>query len=172
MTQSETALPGPLPWTSSATPSGNARQASLAEAERPKISVLILAFSRRQFVRDAVESVLSQSLSRNQYEVIVLKGFDDGVIDPYLSAHGVKSHRVERGWGFAYSEGVRLARAEVICFLDDDDLFFSHKLACIVEEFSRFPRLGYLHNTFIVDSGNRPIDLGEQLTGVYKLARS
>lgn len=58
----------------------------------PKLSVVITAHNRRKFLRAAVDSVLSQSLARSEYEVIVVKNFRDQNLDRYFA----KKKRIKR----------------------------------------------------------------------------
>lgn len=130
--------------------------------EQPIISIIIIDYSRPKFLKRAVDSALSQNMLRSQFEVIVVKNFEDPSIDYYLRETGVISLLPVRNnspmtWGFAAAEGVRIARGEIICFLDDDDEFKELKLNVVYEEFKKNERLGYLHNGFelIDELGNR-----------------
>ncbi len=122
-------------------------------ADSPVISVVVTAYSRREFLRDAVESVLSQTLDCHQYKVIVLKDFKEDALDSFLSEHGVRVYRDEMKVGRALARGIRLARGDIVCFLDDDDLFQAEKLSYVKAAFATDPGLGYLHNSFVVEYG-------------------
>jgi len=47
----------------------------------PYISVIVTAYKRRQYLYNALLSLKAQTLSRNKYEVIVVKDFEDPQID-------------------------------------------------------------------------------------------
>ena len=57
----------------------------------PKISIIVTAFNRREFLRNAIESILKQTLDRAQFEIIVTKNFSDAAIDDYLNENHVIS---------------------------------------------------------------------------------
>ncbi len=127
----------------------------------PFLSVVVTAYRRRQFVLEAVRSVLSQQVDRSAYEVIVLKDFVDDAIDGALAAEAptVRVHTEDlRRMGDMIAKGVELARGEVVCFLEDDDRFRPGKLAAVRERFRASPDLAYLRNAYGgIDVEGRPI---------------
>ncbi|MCH4816713.1 MAG: glycosyltransferase [Saccharolobus sp.] len=95
----------------------------------PYISVIITAYNRKQFLLDAIKSVLNQSLNRNEYEILVAKNFKDDNIDNYLYNNKIKNISIFRSVNNSYiAEAVKLSSGEIISFLDDDDLFLPTKL--------------------------------------------
>ncbi|AWR93949.1 glycosyltransferase family 2 protein [Acidianus brierleyi] len=111
----------------------------------PFISVIVTAHNRREYLRDAVDSVLNQTI--DDYEIIVVKNFKDE-IDDYLKENGVKSVLVgDQTQGMDVISGLKEARGEVISFLDDDDLFLPRKLEKVKEVFQD-EEVGYYHNAF------------------------
>jgi len=113
---------------------------------RPLISVIITAYNRKEFLRQAVSSVLNQTISRCDYEVVVTKNFQTEFDGEWLS-EGVKilSFQGSR-WGERVAHALRYCRGEVVCFLDDDDLFMPHKLKIVAKEFTENPRLAFMHH--------------------------
>jgi len=55
------------------------------------ISVIITAHNRRRFLLEAVNSALNQTLPKDEYEIIVVKNFEDERIDKFLEEHYVKN---------------------------------------------------------------------------------
>ena len=126
----------------------------------PAYSVIILAYNRKQYLRTAVSSALDQSLPRDRYEILVFKNFEDPEIDAYLETNGVRNLTSDPD---ARPRTMRTvldeAHGDVLCFLDDDDVWMRDKLAVVDREFSRDPTLGYFHNGFdVVDDDLRPFD--------------
>lgn len=128
--------------------------------ESVRVSVIILAFNRREYLRAAVASALDQTLPRDQYEILAFKNFEDAELDAYLRENGVRNFTSEptarpRTMRTVLEE----ARADILCFLDDDDIFLREKLASVDREFSDDPTLGYYHNGFqVVDDELKPFD--------------
>ncbi|EQD61443.1 glycosyltransferase, partial [mine drainage metagenome] len=86
------------------------------------LSVIITAYRRRSFLREAVESTLDQTLPRSQYEILVIKDWVDAEMDPWLRQNSVRViHDEEPRVGGMLATGIAQARGDVISFLDDDD---------------------------------------------------
>ena len=98
------------------------------------VSVVIPAYGHAEYVVQAVESVLAQTLP--PLEVIVV---DDGSPDdtgarlaPLAAAGRIRYVRqANAGVAAARNHGASLARGEFLCFVDDDDLLFPHALATL-----------------------------------------
>ena len=98
----------------------------------PRVSVVIPAFNRAGTIREAAESVLSQSF--DDLELIVV---DDGSSDGTLTALEAVSDsrlrvlalRENRGVSVARNRGIDAARAPWVAFQDSDDLWRRDKLA-------------------------------------------
>ncbi len=95
----------------------------------PKISVVIPVYNRGNFVRESIDSVLTQTFQ--DFEVIAI---DDGSTDHSLSvlqSYGSKIKvltQVNQGQGIARNFGIEHARGDFIAFLDSDDLWEPSKL--------------------------------------------
>ncbi|WP_338100432.1 glycosyltransferase, partial [Metallosphaera sedula] len=62
---------------------------SLSDNYMVFISVIITAHNRKEYLMQAVDSALNQTLPKTEYEVIVVKNFED--YDEELEKKGVKS---------------------------------------------------------------------------------
>jgi len=107
----------------------------------PYISVIISVYNRTQYVGEALNSVLSQTLDRDKYEVLVITNVDlperDGV-------KIIKSN--ERWYGAMIAQGIEEARGEIISVLDDDDLFLPNKLEVIYKIFKENDKISLVKN--------------------------
>ena len=111
------------------------------------ITVLIVAHNRKEFVLEAVRSVLSQDYDRRGFEVIVVKNFKDDKIDLFLQENGVITILSDaKNLSNKQAVGIENAHGDIICFLDDDDLFESQKLKVISEYFRNYDNLSFFHN--------------------------
>ena len=93
--------------------------------ELPSTSVVVPCYNAGAYVSDAIESILRQDHQAN--EIIVI---DDGSVDG--SAALVTEHfgsrvryqfQPHQGMSAARNQGIRLARASCVAFLDADDLW-------------------------------------------------
>ena len=126
---------------------GTASEPRLPRARGPRVSVLIGALRRREFLPLAVESVLRQTLPRASYQVVVVKDFPGNGFDDRLRREGVTVvHRESESMGALMQAGVEACEGEVVSFLDDDDTFDPEKLRRVRDAFAGEPDLGYYHN--------------------------
>ena len=91
------------------------------------ISVLILAYNRKDFVCDALNSVLNQTINSDYYEIFVLTNFNDSHLAQMINSHSGNpriKHIVlgDQSIGFYILKGLECSSGEIITFLDDDDL--------------------------------------------------
>jgi glycosyltransferase involved in cell wall biosynthesis len=97
---------------------------------RPGFSVLIPAYNQPEYVRETIESVLSQTFT--DYEVIVV---DDGSTDrtpQVLESYGTRIQLIRQsnaGAELARDKAAALARGEYLVMLDHDDLLLPGALA-------------------------------------------
>jgi len=122
----------------------------------PYISVVITSYNRKEFLLEAFNSALNQTLDRDKYEIIVTKNFTDDKMDNYIKKNGGKLVFFE-GWsiGKRIADASKYAKGEVVCFLDDDDLFMKEKLEYIYNAFLENKNLIYVNNAriYIDDKG-------------------
>jgi len=106
----------------------------MANPESPLVSVIIPTFNRDWALKEAIDSVLSQT-----YAALELIVVDDGSTDGtpgILAAYGDclrTLHQDNRGVSAARNAGWRSARGDLIAFLDSDDLWLPEKTAVQVK---------------------------------------
>lgn len=111
----------------------------------PKISVVMPVFKVERFVAQAVESVLAQSFA--DFELIVVDDCSpDGsiaIVESYSDPRiRIIRHQENRGLAGARNTGIRVARADVVAFLDSDDTWDKDKLALHWAHLQARPEVG------------------------------
>lgn len=126
---------------------------------RPAISVIVLAHRRREFLREAIESVLRQDLDRGRFEIVVVKNFRDAGLDEFIERVGAQHLESEAEGGSPKLKlGIERSRGRILTFLEDDDAYEPSRLRRIYEAFEKRPGLGYYHNGLLpVDVEGRPL---------------
>ena len=123
----------------------------------PTVSVIIPVYDRREFISEAIESVLVQTYK--DIEIIVV---DDGsttdikeTLNPYLDK--IKYvYQENRGLAAARNSGIRCSSGKYIAFLDDDDLFEPQKLENQVRLLEENPDLGFVFSDYYYfETGNK-----------------
>lgn len=98
----------------------------------PRVSVIIPAYNVAGFIRETLDSVVSQTF--DDYEIIVI---NDGSSDTLELEEQIKpySHLItylkqsNQGAGAARNAGIRVARGEFVAFLDGDDIWLPNFLS-------------------------------------------
>lgn len=100
-------------------------------------SVLIIGYKRKNFILNAVNSVLKQNYPKSLIEIVVIKAFEDSSIDLYLVQNNVINLFCDTvSNGKTISMGIRNCSKDIICFLDDDDIFSPDKFSILSQLFT------------------------------------
>ena len=120
------------------------------------ISVIIIAYTRKEFLLDAIKSAINQTLSKDKYEIIVIKNYKDEVIDEFIDNNNIENILSNNNSlsGKIY-EALKLSKGNIISFLEDDDLFFNNKLEYIYNLFKNNNNLVYYHNSYMAIKENK-----------------
>jgi glycosyltransferase involved in cell wall biosynthesis len=124
----------------------------------PTVSVIIIVFNGRAFLREAIDSVLAQTF--DDYELLIV---DDGSTDDTLAiAEEAARERperiavlrhpggVNRGMSATRNLGVSHAKGEFVAFLDADDVWLPHKLAEQVDLMRHNPSAGLVYGRALI----------------------
>ena len=114
-----------------------------------EITVIISTFNRCQFLKEALESILSQEYDDGYFEIIIVdNNSTDGtreLVSGYSSAYPgiVKYVREERqGLSNARNRGVQEAEGAIVAFIDDDATADRGWLKGIMEVYENYPDAG------------------------------
>ncbi len=123
----------------------------------PRVSVIMPVYNAESFLREAIDSVLTQSHS--DFELIIV---DDGstdcsgdIINDYADKRIMK-HKNETNMGIVPTRNVctSLAKGEYIALLDADDICFPRRLEKQLSFFDLHPDVGILGTGFQVINEN------------------
>ena len=114
---------------------------------RPFFSVIVPTYNRAKFIRNTIDSVLSQTYT--DLEVIVV---DDGSTDDTSGVVGslgdgrVQYHRQEnQERAVARNKGTALSTGKYVTFLDSDDLLNTDHLAAAAEMVEKYESPEFIH---------------------------
>ena len=114
-------------------------------------SVIVVAHDRKEYIIDAVKSVLSQDYDQGTIQIVVVKAFKDRVIDDFLQENGIYFIFTDAiPIGAKFYEGLKVSRGDIICLLEDDDIFSKQKLKQLNGIFSKNPDLWLVVNNYKV----------------------
>lgn len=120
-----------------------------------KISVIVVAYNRKDFIVKAINSLFSQNLEPSDFEVIVVKNYCDKKIDQIISNFGytnIYSNKVDLSSKIL--EGINASKGEIITLLEDDDYYSPNRLATIVGIFEAAQPVFYHNNFYFIDRTN------------------
>ena len=116
---------------------------------KPILSVVINCFNRRDYVMDALKSACSQTLSRSEYEIILIKNFHEEEIDNFAKKSEIISIYTDKVTTGAWFEiAANHAKGDFLSFLDDDDFMHPDKLEILQSVIQLDPEIVYIHNKF------------------------
>ena len=125
--------------------------------EHPLISVILCFFNEERFIREAVESVLSQDY-KNWELLLVDDGSSDGsfaIAQQFESAYPEKitclQHpgHVNKGLSASRNLGIKSASGTYVAFIDADDTWLPRKLSSQLNIFRTHPKV-----TVVLESSN------------------
>jgi len=125
----------------------------------PIISIVIPLYNKASTIQRTVASVLSQTVQ--DFELIIVDG--NSTDGSFEIASQIKDPRIVlfkqhgKGVSAARNQGVEKARADVVAFLDADDLWESDFLETILQLVKKYPEAGMYGTAFAVCKNNNPL---------------
>jgi glycosyltransferase involved in cell wall biosynthesis len=106
-----------------------------------KISIVTLSYNQQAYLREALDSVLSQGFGELEY-IVVDPGSTDGSRE-LIKSYGDKiAHTIfepDRGAADGLNKGFGMATGDIFGFLNADDLLFPGSLSHVADFFSTHP---------------------------------
>lgn len=111
---------------------------------KPLISIITAVYNGEEFLKEAIDSVLSQSFGTWEL-IIVNDGSTDNtekIINTYLKDKRIKCFNQKNlGVSAARNIGMKNMRGEYFCFLDADDILPKNSLFARLNVFQRSPKI-------------------------------
>ena len=108
---------------------------------KPRISVIIRTYNRAEIIRHAVQSVLDQQFK--DWELVIVNDGGDREVDKILQSlwdkRMVYAYARHSGNARTFNVGLRLARGDIIGFLDDDYILYPEHLQRVVSHMDAHP---------------------------------
>ena len=102
----------------------------MSEIQFPRISVVTPSFNQGKYIRETIESVLSQNYPNLEYIVIDGGSTDStlAVIDDYVDRLNYFVSEKDNGQSHAINKGFAQATGDIFCWLNSDDQFAPNAL--------------------------------------------
>jgi glycosyltransferase involved in cell wall biosynthesis len=116
--------------------------------EKPLVSIIIPSFNQGQFIRETIESCLSQDY--RPLEILIIDGASKdntlSVLQEYESVPEVRwVSEPDDGPAYAVNKGFAMAKGEIAGIQASDDAYLPGAVAKAVEEFNTSPKLGLVY---------------------------
>ena len=116
----------------------------------PLVSVIIPTYNRAKYLRQCIESVLSQDYPN--LEIIVVDNGSTDNTPEILASFGnkIKCLKEEKGGASASrNKGLRAARGEFIAFLDSDDFYLPGKISLSVRKLQEDHSVSLVYTDYV-----------------------
>ncbi|NOR72208.1 MAG: glycosyltransferase, partial [Methylomarinum sp.] len=124
----------------------------------PTLSIVIPAYNYGCYIREAIESVLSQGFS--DFELIILNNASDDntdeVVKEYLSDSRLVYIVNETNIGATnnFHKGIDLATGKYLLFLSADDYLLPNSLFALVAELAAYPEVYFVYGRYVFIDAN------------------
>lgn len=146
----------------------------MTNLNRPLVSIIIPSFNQGKYIRETIDSCLSQDY--RPLEVLVLDGASTDETIAVLQSFSAPELRwwsaPDKGVVDAVNKGLKLARGDVLSIQSSDDVFLPDAITAAVQRLAQNPAAGLVYGDVeYIDADSRrtgadvqgPFDLGEYL---------
>lgn len=132
---------------------------------KPRVSVVMATFNAREYLREAIESILNQTFKDFEFLIIDDGSTDDTVkiIQSYRDPRIVLHQRRHKGLIDTLNYGIKVAKGEYIARMDADDVSEPKRFELQVKFLDRHPDHALVGTTTrIIDTRGRTIDISAE----------
>jgi len=112
------------------------------------LSVIVTVYNRKEFILDAIKSIINTNKSNSIIEIIIVTNID---IEINLNNKNIIIKIIKtnlKSLSQKLKLGIQQSNSDVISFLEDDDIYVSNKVITIISVFNKYPDLDFYHNNF------------------------
>ncbi len=123
--------------------------------ETPLISIVTPSYNQAAFIQNTLLSVLNQSYPHIEY-IVVDGGSTDGtleIIEPFSDRLTLVSEP-DRGQADAINKGFRIARGELLAWLNSDDQYLEGAIETVVNFFKAHPQAAFVYGATLTMDDN------------------
>lgn len=118
----------------------------------PKISVITPSYNQASFIKQTIESVISQDYPNLEY-IVIDGGSDDGSVEIIKSYKDKLSYWVsetDNGQAHAVNKGLKVATGDIIGWLNSDDIYLPGTLKKVARYYQELPDADVIYGNHVV----------------------
>ena len=123
------------------------------------VSVITISYNQQNFIEDTIKSVLAQNYPNVEYIIIDAGSYDGSrdIIMKYQDQINKIIFEKDDGPGDGLNKGFKIAKGDIICWLNSDDILLNNTIEKIVQTFNSNNNVDVVYgNSWIIDQyGNR-----------------
>jgi glycosyltransferase involved in cell wall biosynthesis len=127
----------------------------------PLVSIITPSFNQAQYLEDTMQSVLRQDYDPIEY-ILIDGGSTDGsleIIKKYENRLAYWASEPDEGQVDAINKGLRMARGEIVAWINSDDLYMAGAVRAAVQSLQKNPEVGMVYGDGImVNAEGRLLD--------------
>jgi len=130
----------------------------MIKKEFPLVSVVTPSYNQGDFIRDTIESVLTQDYPNIEY-IVIDGGSSDKTVDILKSYNGKFNwvSEKDKGQSDAINKGIARSHGSIVTWLCSDDSYLPGAVLKVVEEFRRNPNVDIIYgDVYYSDIKNKP----------------
>lgn len=112
--------------------------------ENKEISIVVTAFNRKEYLKFALTSLPTD----DNIDIILVTNLEEKIISNSKKRLNYL-HNEGKTYGSMIAEGIEESKNNIICFLEDDDIFSAPKIKYVSEVFRIEKNLSYYHNSYV-----------------------
>ena len=135
---------------------------------KANIGIVTPSFNQVSYIRETLESVLTQKFSGIFHYVVMDGGSTDGsadIIESYSENFFSWKSEVDLGQAHAIHEGHKILDTDILCYLNSDDVLFPGTFQFVLDFFERHPSVDFIYSHRVM------IDENSKVVGFWILPR-
>ena len=114
--------------------------------DEPMVSIVTPSYNQGRYIEETIQSVLTQDYPNLDY-IVVDGGSTDGTVEILKKYEGRLTWISERdrGQADAINKGFRMAKGEIVAWLNSDDTYLPGAICKVVRYFDAHPEIGMLY---------------------------
>lgn len=125
-----------------------------------KFSIITPSFNQGHFIKETIDSILSQDYPDLEH-IVMDGGSTDSTVEVLQAYDDPRLKWVsepDKGQSDAINKGMARAEGELLAYLNSDDIYYPGALAAVAAAFERQPEVDLVHgNCVVIDGDSRPM---------------